>query len=89
MNFYKGLLIPILIVLSMVALVLWSVYDTPIKQSENEWISLPQNTIESRIYSDTIYYPPPDINTIWKDSLHIIQTDSAGNIIKEFILYYR
>lgn len=28
-------------------------------------------------------------NGTWKDSLHIIQTDSAGNIIKEFILYYR
>jgi len=67
-------------------------YHPEIRNKQNktsEWISLPQDTIEPRVYSDTIYYPSPDMNTIWKDSLHVIQTDSAGNIIKEFILYYR
>jgi len=41
-------------------------------------------------YETTINFTKSSVeNNTWRDSLHVIQTDSKGNIIKEFILYYR
>lgn len=77
----------VVMVLFSACLGLWLRDKTALPAQELKQTPIPW---EEQVLSDTLWYSQDYLDTAkWVDSLHIIQTDSAGNIIKEFILYYR